>query len=303
MTFSVTPHGILACIPLFRLPGGAILGDLYWSTDRSHRRDAAVLYLEEDPDSRACSSIRPSYRVSCSLARVFWTDGCLNSETGEYMACGETVRASWQEVLIRHRPPLRRLPGQLSDPRTTSIPPVPMQLSLDSPFRFDPAHIRKFMHEFATDRVSIFAAEPHRSHMADSGLALTYLFERSSSEFIIIQAGHCQRDWVPGTHPRPAPGPIWAKVSGVASLTSPTRAREEAMKLKKGPAHDCFDDHISRWSGLRKTFHLNVPWYHLAAMSPVILTFTPCPINPERTLILDASLGDRGLLIAPRETS
>ncbi|KAI0708166.1 heterokaryon incompatibility protein-domain-containing protein [Cerioporus squamosus] len=295
MTFSVTPHGVLAYIPVYKLRGGDVLADLYWSTDRSHGRDAAVLHLEEDPDSQARSSVRPSYRVSGGVSRIHWTgtNGCFNSDTGEYVFGGEIICASWQEVLIRHRPPSHRLPGQLSDTRTFFIPPMPMQLVLDSPFRFDNAHIRKFMHEFGADCVHVLGAESQSSQLADSNLLTSYVFERSSSQFIVIQVGQCQRDWVPGDLPRPAPGPIWAKVRGVATMTASPRAKEEAMKFARDPSHNCLEDHVSRWPTLRKRFHLNVPWFLLCTMSPVILTFTACPISPERTLLLDASLHDR----------
>ncbi|RDX47103.1 HET-domain-containing protein [Lentinus brumalis] len=103
MTFAITPTGIRACIPIFTWRG-EVFGDLHWSSPQGGR---VFLRLELDPDSQASSSRRPSYRVGRPrLARSFFG--------GAY----RTVRPpdglpSWKEILIRHRPPLHRDPGQL----------------------------------------------------------------------------------------------------------------------------------------------------------------------------------------------
>ncbi len=146
-TFSITPYGILAYIPIVVI-GGEIFGDLYWSWyDGTH----ALLSLVENPGSRESSSRRPSYRAGIPRMRI-----CGIGATGDYRIRGEKGRASWQEVFIRHRPsPLPGLSGQLSDPRTVAIPAMPVQLTLDAPYRFDEACIREFMVESKANRVEI----------------------------------------------------------------------------------------------------------------------------------------------------
>ncbi|RDX47102.1 hypothetical protein OH76DRAFT_794492 [Lentinus brumalis] len=64
-------------------------------------------------------------------------------------------------------------------------------------------------------------------------------------------------------------------------------SENEISKLSADPLHDCSRDHVLRWPGLRKRFELHVR----DACLPVVVTlsFTRCPLNPERTLVLDAS--------------
>ncbi len=59
------------------------------------------------------------------------------------------------------------------------------------------------------------------------------------------------------------------------------------MQFSNDPAHDCLEDHVSRWPALQKRCDLDAEFV-------VTLSFTPCRINSERTLVLDASYHWRG---------
>ncbi|KAI0712865.1 heterokaryon incompatibility protein-domain-containing protein [Cerioporus squamosus] len=164
MSFSVTPHGIQAYIPIIRLKGDkeeAIFADLAWCQPENaaipHR---VLLPLEEDPDSRAgLSSRRESYIVGrgrltyaqlCKSRGMHHISLWLSTESLTYMMFGHKERASrtWRTVLIRDRPPPHRLPGQPSsaDPHIPLVPVLPSQLFVGAPFRFDELHVQKFFH-------------------------------------------------------------------------------------------------------------------------------------------------------------
>ncbi len=50
-------------------------------------------------------------------------------------------------------------------------------------------------------------------------------------------------------------------------------------------SHNCPEDHVSQWQAQRKTFDMDGCF----GSTVVTLSFAPCPINPARTLVLDAS--------------
>ncbi|RPD58014.1 HET-domain-containing protein [Lentinus tigrinus ALCF2SS1-7] len=323
MTFSVTPHGVQAHIPVIESTQGTY-ADLFWCHDDpkpTHQSSRSgpdplryLLCLEKDLDSDAArpSSCSASYIV-CDLRLYDYTPPRRPGRTtsDRYELHGQTVYASWQTVLIRHQPPSQRLPGQLLlDSRTPFIPVSPVQLRSDASFRFDDAHVRKFFHQFSGGRLDVrnlsaelpvsgpstlrsrTSSHPEQQHP----LATTaYTFSknsRSESLAIVIRVGECRSSG--GGHGRSAPTPsVWATVSGVAlsSRFSSDYIDEQISELSNDSRHHCLEDHVSQWRDYEKTFDLdmiqNTRAYHNAAA--VTLSFTPCPINPRRTLILDAS--------------
>ncbi len=192
-------------------------------------------------------------------------------------------RASWQEVLIRHQPRPHRLPGEVTDSDRYFIPATPEQLLFDAPFRFDEARVRRFMVEAGVEHVDIRNANVRPSRMADSSLPTAYHFGDLPLT-LVIMVGQCRQEWLPRDLSLPAP--IWAQVSTRASWSG--RVDEAIMKLLDDPLHDCVEDHVSLWPAQQKTFVLDGSvWYGRAGV--VTLSFASCPLNPGRTLVMDAS--------------
>ena len=280
MTFSITPYGILAYIPLILCEDGTY-ADLYWSTgDRRH----ALLCLTEDRDDCYLRSSHQCPVYSVRDPRIFVMRHPIDS--GAYIIEGHRTSTSWQEILVRHRPPSQRLPGQLPDTRTAFVPPTPMQLALEAPFRFSEDRIQKFMEQSRSDSVQVRNGEFRYSHTSDScRLPTSYVFvcdggKSEESVNIVVKIGRCRETGVLSeAQPQPA-SDLWATVSRFAS--SDQSASDEADSL----AHKCDEEHVSRWPNARMEFALHrVSIYYPAT---VTLSFTPCLIN-NGTLILDAS--------------
>ena len=344
MTFSITPEGILAHIPII-VCAGETFGDLYWSVVDSEPwlsvddseswsyvgaesepwwpvagckswwpmgdsdpwwsvlagpRHRLLLRLEPDPASNQAprSSSHPSFRVCSSRIEHIEPP----TTAGQYTINGRAASASWQTVLIKHRLSPHRLPGQFLDAslNTTFIPAMPMQLSVGAAFRFGEARIRRFLHECQADRVEVRNAQAARESPGGGGLPTTYIFMHADpalfsilSFAVIIRVGQCRcpgGDCRSGTRSAGS-APIWATVD---SVSRPVHgAEEEFGRLSSNPGHDCLEDHVSQWTGLQKRFYIGLqvasvdgPREHRAVVS---LSFTPCPINPGGTLLLDAS--------------
>ena len=310
MTFNVTPHGIQAHVPIITC-GEKTYAYLFWS--REDAEDALVhhdvpethflLCLEKDPvDYARPSSCSASYIVSNERILYNWPRRTFTSN-----ACSDdretTLHARWETVLIRHRPPLNRLPGQLADTRTPFIPPIPIQSSLIAPVRFDEARIRSFMGQFRScSRVKVLNSAIDQA----SDLPTTYAFfcDLVPLEWftVIVRAGRCCRE-VPSE-----PGPqleddypsIWATISGIAwGLGDPNMSESEmeakVVSLSTDSSHCCREDHVSQWPMYQKTFYMTIRHRLHWALSPTVrwhavtLSFSPCPINPGGTLILRAS--------------
>ena len=143
--------------------GVAVYADLYWSIHSEQGTTfRGLLRLEDDLDTRAPSSRYPSYHIMVrdNHRGFLWVPP--PTASGEYTMHGQTASASWQEVLIRYRlPPHRLVPGQLPDAGRDFVPAIPVQATFDAPFRFDKAHIDRFMRQSETARVKIYSpADP-----------------------------------------------------------------------------------------------------------------------------------------------
>ncbi|RDX40462.1 HET-domain-containing protein [Lentinus brumalis] len=271
MTFAVTPTGIRANIPIF-MWRGKTFADLYWSLGDGRR---VFLHLEPDPDSEAISSRRTSYRVGEPR------------QTGDFFLTGDEayfVRPpdgppSWKEVLIKHRPRLHRAPGQLPGSTTFRFTPaIPMQLTFDAPVRFPEARIRQFLIQSHSNRFEIRGAGCFSLWTAGPNLPTAYSFLRHvDGRCIIIKVGQCPRVWEWPPRKQRRLQAVWATVTVTDYLNSPWGIDV--------PLHDCSQDHVLQWPDLRKRFE--VP-YERETLE-VTLSFTPCPLNPKRTLILRAS--------------
>ncbi|RDX40881.1 hypothetical protein OH76DRAFT_280953 [Lentinus brumalis] len=266
MAFAVTPVGVRANIPIFTLHywESNIYADLHWTLGDGRR---VFLHLEHDPYREARTSHRPLYIVG--QPRLVWQGmypGMVPSTDGS---------PSWKEVFIRHRPPLHRAPGEL--PASTMFeftPAIPMQLSFDAPVRFPEARIRQFMIQSNSRNFKIHGAGLDSPWRADSSVPTAYVFLGALRTTIVV--GQCQQEGPLGEQRQPKA--LWATCT-----VSANRLWFEG-KIGKLTRHDCSEDHVLQWPDLRKTFG--------SATMPMMVTlsFTPCPLNPERTLILEASI-------------
>ncbi len=267
MTFAVTPAGVRANIPIFTWRGEEF-GDLYWSDARLGHR--VFLHLELDLDSQASSAHRLSYQIG--YPRLTGIAG-----SRDYF----DVRPpdgppSWKEVLIRHRPLLCRSPrGQLPDSMWRFIRAIPMQLTFDAPVRFPETCIKQFLMQSMGYSFDICGAGIYTQWRADSSVPTAYIFQVMFAT-IIIKVGQCQQTGSLGEQHRLQS--IWATVSA-----------EYLLSNDLDPIHDCSQDHVLQWPDLQKTFKLKSH----CVMRRVTLSFTRCPLNPERTLILKASCRSR----------
>ncbi|RDX40888.1 hypothetical protein OH76DRAFT_281039 [Lentinus brumalis] len=287
MTFSVTPTGIRANIPIFQWDGQTS-ADLYWSSGNGSGR-RVFLHLELDPDgSQASSFHRLSYQVGDPRLTGIDADG-------KYFGVRPPDEPqSWKEVLVKHRPPLRRAPGQLPDSVMSEFTPaIPMQLTFDAPVRFPEARIRKLLTDSSFDRFEIHGAGVNSLWTADSNLPTAYVFVRYGHGYFVIRVGQCQQERrLRGEQHRF--NAIWATLTSSAQrVANDTVEWEmEISKFSTNTGHDCSQDHVSQWPESRKTFELQFNEQRLGDEPDVTLSFTRCPLNPERTLILDASYND-----------
>lgn len=159
-----------------------------------------------------------------------------------------------------------------------------MQLTLNAPVRFPEARIKDFAHDTLSDNFQTRNAGLHSP--VDSELPTAYIFRNFSSyslkRFTIIKVGRCTQQDSSVNGGRPV---IWATVS--AGRTGGTEVESEEMisKISADPRHDCLQDHVLQWPALERTTRFG---WHKSEVTEVTLTFAPCPLNPEQTLILDA---------------
>ena len=274
----MTPHGIVAYIPIL-VDEYQTYADLHWSRQsRQGLREHGLLCLtKEDPDYRQRSTHRSSFCV-CPLLRVKWrgTRSWSTSSGGEGVIDGQTrLRASWQEVLIRHRPP-----PHLHAHGHSPVLSIPTQLTFDAPFRFEEHHIRAFLSQSVWYRAKILS---DRTAGADLPTAYGFYGGYGSGGMFIIKVGVCRQEMTPEENIHL--DPIWAVCQSAGSfLDTP-----DIMAFARDPQHNCFEDHVSRWPALgQKTFSAGPS----PSFGAVTLSFAPCPINSARTLVLTASFHD-----------
>ncbi len=260
MTFAITPTGVRANVPTFTR-NGTVFADLYWLY---RGVDRLYLALEPDSDNAASSCDRLSYHV-CQFRLTHYPFD---------------EPPSWKEVLIRHRPPLLLAPGELPASFTSSfIPAISMQLTLDAFVRFPETRIRQFLKQSGSERIQIRGGGfDSPDSTAASNLPTAYIFTRFC-DFVVIRVGYCQQGWSHGEQCRPKG--IWARAVISDDQINDAAREVKINKVSTDPLHDCSQDHVLQWPDLQKMFPMN--------RKQVTLSFTPCPLNPERTLVLTAS--------------
>ena len=171
---------------------------------------------------------------------------------------GNPVIFEWKQIYLAHRLPPEPKPTSRSLDTMTSMP-----------FRISPSAFTELMQRGweAYPKTQI----PHGwtdAHTID----LIFHCPGPGSTRIWFAMGRCPL----GAEPLRGSSKHWASF-----WVSPT----ETPLAENPPPHNCLQDHISEWPGGRKLFGGSQGGYAL----PMVVCFTPCPRNPDKTMVLSAA--------------
>lgn len=364
MTFSVTPYGIQAHIPVFSY-NSIVYADLYWCyIDRNGIAPTQwiCLRLKEDRTPLWPSACHTTYIVDDDRrTQRFRNFKRLTSPSGEIDAVTFSLRMgkdwiktlhlslTWKTVLIRDRPDPRLLPGEfIQNDIAQSILGDPMRFSFNASFRFDDNSAQEFVRDCRACGVKVDNSTSLDSSGRISHRETAYIFStRYYRGHLAIRVGRCcqpeitdsavRNSWAEQT--TAAVGPVWATVHWKKfhdRNASYAKIEEEMQEwIKTFPAkgqHSCGDDHVPLWTerldsmrpedspkehpedlemaqpedfemiarvqgqtqrGLSNVQNQDYPTFQktlrVSRFGTVTLSFTPCPINPMKTLIMKAA--------------
>ncbi|KAI0742505.1 hypothetical protein C8Q80DRAFT_910934 [Daedaleopsis nitida] len=265
MVFSVSPHGVLAKIPLMK-DGDEVYGYLGWSTNGA----PLFLQLGVSLGARDSSTAIPSYRC-VRVAKL--SQKCIKHATWK-----------WKEVYIQ----AQQLEDSLVDAAPVCVSGMSFNYGYYSPFHFLQAH--------APDRP--IPTRKDRRYRLDNG------FRSAQSTPGCIWLDSAKTPPLPWTGIPPAEFTLTCEgTSFVLSLGLCTirhshsskqslqhwanirlsRIRGERLRRSKSD-HDCLTDHISAWPDRTRTVTLKTDEHFRFT-----LAFTRCMVNPTHTLDLDIS--------------
>ncbi|PIL37579.1 hypothetical protein GSI_01273 [Ganoderma sinense ZZ0214-1] len=289
ITFSITPYGVLAHIPLIEhwyedSAGDEVTAYLFWS---DHLGNPIGLRLKPCPMS--ADPFRPHYDVVQErLAHGLSRDGqgrLLDSQRG---SVPQPVRLTWQEVYITCRPPPESIV-----PEHAGKVFVPMNLGSFVPFRI----LDKDIDALPTSPVPIELTACGALELpwdGDPPVILQFQSRISFRFYAMLHLGQChkslpvrvvQTHWWP-QDPNPDLG-HWAFIQ----IT--TKRMEASVAVQRGGrelAHNCHLDHINRWPNKTKSFPIitgpEMDGATVDDAASIILQFDTCPLNPKTTLIM-----------------
>ena len=271
MTFSVTPYGVQAHIPIFR-HNSHVYADLYWcSIDSRDARSSPsqewyFLRLMDDPTPLWPSACHPSYMVDedhkvekfSSFARLQSDSGTITAVALFSWSMKEILRVplTWETVLIRHKPTPSLLPGEFRwDNPVQSILRAPFQFSFSSPFRFDEASAQKFVEEFGAYDVKVDHTTPSKSSDSYSHQTTAYTFACPwFMRMFAIKIGQCHQRTASTTGDSGGAvhttAPVWATLhmKGVCADQSLKKEHQRwGNTLLSDVQHSCLKDHVLEW--------------------------------------------------------
>ncbi|TBU37117.1 hypothetical protein BD309DRAFT_657196 [Dichomitus squalens] len=255
-TFTNTPYGVLAHIPIIEAHD-LIIAPLFCC---NYGRQLGLL-LSRCPN--AIDPARPLYHI-CFRFRDSRFDSRLidlGSSFATFQLNGKRVTAQWKTVYLADRPP--------STPPPTR---VPMNRSMFTPFRLPRAHLRDLERHWDVQPLCR-GGIPGRLW---NGLISFSFSPRQPvggglpSQTFTIYLGRCAEGVTLGAH--------WVRVTFKAPPDQHSRDASNG-------AHDCSLAHVRDWPALTKTF--STPGRTLN----VQLTFVPCHLNPDATLVLSMNAG------------
>ncbi|KAI0702605.1 heterokaryon incompatibility protein-domain-containing protein [Earliella scabrosa] len=238
ITFSVTPYGVLARIPVLKIEG-LLLADLFWTTRAGHSTDRLYLWLRRFDDP-PFTSTRPRYTVRNPRMVV-------GSKSASGVLPG-ALRVTWQDVYLT---------DLMRDLRRTRQMPIyiPMNHMQHSPLRVPEHLVASLAEQLGATKVHL----QNETLPWTGDLPLTITLDcRDITRIVKFGFGKCTKS-KPTTvtkssavsspeHQLEVPGCLWAHVTWCAEL----------FMFGTYHYHKCPDDHILTWGpSLEKTFVLD----------------------------------------------
>ena len=299
LTFTITAHGIFARIPLVERAEYtvALLG-------LSRRGDRLGLLLSKCPLS--ADREHPLYDIGTTRMPIgiyYRLVSIQQSASGDVELFGQTVRPQWRQVYLANRPPKEAV--LIAPPR------VLISFGLRAPFRFLQRHLQEIYNRY---NLLVESAEPESLPWTGaSPVRIAFTFDHDNDDRrhrlrnkVMLHLGRCTSSgYSLESSQRQAKGlgPHWANVQfGTDFETavligcrnqSPWDYEAEPSFVPEPPQHACPADHICEWQNSTKTF---IDGTYVGSGIPgrtldraITLSFTPCPINPSNTLIVNMS--------------
>ena len=281
-TFSITPHGILAYIPLGHCDLGTI-SIFFWSSSNDSRMGLRLI-----PCPNSIDPSRPLYDIDSSEERIA---SLRRDERGQLLYRDSIITIEWKEIYLAHRPPPEKLPLE----QTQSLY-MPLNLGILTPFRIPGSQLGLLYYNTGLRLAEITAVQlpwdGYEPFMLTFRVPTEERPMRTSFPGITIHLGRCARSVPDGQL-----GPHWAKLMFHPFGSAGPRARPGSV------THSCSEDHINVWPEYTKLFTVALPgsgsnlFWVVSAPGPslpsITLSFTKCSLNPEKTLVLNISVTER----------
>ena len=280
LSFSVTPYGVLAQVPVIR-KNGLTIAVLFWLRGHHH---LGLIIAPCPRSARAPLSYdiglggSPCYRLILLGHAV---------SDGRYRLFGETVSAYWSEIYLSHRPP----PGM----RANAVPtlPIPMCLGTSAPFRFRERDIERILKKF-----DILRFWPDHSPLDWTGFPpATFTFCDSTLSWgFALHLGRC----IPGSRPPSLSAPLDSPGDSYSGehwvyMQFYDVGQAEPQPFTPPEFHTCLEHHLSRWpnGSIAVDVPQSHPFFSIIRCHQLNLSFTQCPLNPIGTRVVSISVSER----------
>ncbi|KAI1792351.1 heterokaryon incompatibility protein-domain-containing protein [Ganoderma leucocontextum] len=258
---AVTSYGVQIRLPIFEVQGVTVAVPLCRLV---HGNEHLGLILTADSSAR--DPTRRRYHVGARYRDDTWTNigvlrlASLGTDLYNLRFDGEVVRAQWHTIYIVPAPPDWASPE-------ASVSRFTLNCGPDPPFRLPHALVSKFVAlDFTPTQSTVTTASSPRT-------VTRIVFDNPyRSELIYLDLGLCRR---PGSQ-QSERGARWAR----AMIGSP--AGTYGFDHPDPGMHDCARHHIDLWEGQAMSFG--------GADRTVRLSFAPCKIMPETTVVVHVEL-------------
>ncbi len=255
-TFSITLFGINAHVQTFKVNPRTLIAVLLCSVKEGRKQYSLGLVLTLCADSPDPS--RPRYHTGCRDKTSIHVLRLvrLPQNLDDLRIREKPVSLKWRNIYITHRPP----------PRSPSNPRILLRSSLSGPFRI-PKQAFQALHRAKWTLESVSKMPP----IWTGATPMAFMFRDGYGGYLVLALGRC-------TAAGEGLGAHWATV----------RPYGDAPPAS-GHGHDCAEDHICEWRDRRKTFEAS----YFSFQHTLTLAFSPCPINPADTLVVDMHYHER----------
>ncbi|KAI0713848.1 hypothetical protein C8Q76DRAFT_471327 [Earliella scabrosa] len=251
MTFTATPHGVLAQIPIVEI-GGNTYADLCWTLEG---RTSTRLLLVLGRRLRSAADTLPIYDIGENHASSSGVYRIVTDSPGQASLLRlPSTQIAWKEVYLAYNPPTAR--------RARTALYIPMNHTVSPPLRIlEPPVARLAKVLQATDVQVTHAGLPWSGHppativLHDCDLPSTSASASASASAvvaearrvqIVLQFGRCTSTIPSGSEAVPHDAqPLWANV----------RDRDAGIHTPSSD-HECPADHIRTWQNMERTFDL-----------------------------------------------